>query len=64
MTEQDIKGNLLALRGAIEENNPEVAAEVGMTLLEGFLVTQVRIAEALEDIRQWGVGQSVPPEAQ
>lgn len=60
MTEQDVKGNLLALRGAIEHEDGEFAAAIGMNLLEGFLTTQIRIAEALEDIRQWGVGQQVP----
>lgn len=62
MTEHDVKGNLLALKGAIETNDSDVAAEVALLLLEGFLVNQVRIAEALEDIRSFGTGQSLPPE--
>lgn len=60
MTEWDVKGNILALKGSIEENDSETAAEVALTLLEGYLLTQVRIAEALEDIRNYGVGQATP----
>ena len=59
MTEQDVRGNLLALRGAMETGNTEVAGEVALILLEGFLVTQIKIAETLEDIRSFGTGQSV-----
>jgi hypothetical protein len=62
MTEQDVRGNLMALLGAIDTDDTDTAAEAAMALLEGFLLTQVRIVEALEDIRMWGVGQSVPPE--
>lgn len=64
MTEWDVKGNLLALKGAIETKDTEVAAEVALTLLEGFFVNQAIIAEALEDIRSFGTGQSNSPEAQ
>lgn len=52
----------MALLGAIDTDDTDTAAEAAMALLEGFLLTQVRIVEALEDIRMWGVGQSVPPE--
>lgn len=60
MTEQDIKGWLLALQGAMAHNDTDTASEAAMNLLEGFLVNQVRIAEALEDIRLWGTGQMEP----
>lgn len=58
MTEQDIRGYVLALEGSIMEQDGETAAECALELLESYRITQVRIAEALEDIRQWGVGQS------
>lgn len=60
MTERDVKGNLLALRGAIETEDEKALAEVAFTLLEVYLVNQVRIAEALEDIRNFGAGQARP----
>lgn len=58
MTESDVRGNLMALRGALEEDDDETAVEAGLALLENFLVTQVRIAEALDAIKDWGIGQS------
>lgn len=48
MTERDIKGHILALRGAIEAREAAVIYDSAFTLLEGFLCNVARIAEATE----------------
>lgn len=50
MTERDIKGHILALRGAIEPpiGPAAVIYDSAFTLLEGFLCNVARIAEATE----------------
>ena len=56
MTEQDVRGWVYALKGSIQEGDAETAAECAMEMLENFLVTQVRILETLEHIRDFGAG--------
>lgn len=60
MTENDVKGWMLALKGSIQENDSETALESVLELVQMHMLTQVRIAEALEDIRNFGVCQATP----
>jgi hypothetical protein len=48
MTEDDIRGHVLALVGALSDDDKATATEVGVALLTQVLVDLNRIADALE----------------
>lgn len=58
MTENDVRGWMLALKGSIADDDAETALESALELIQMHMLTQVRIAEALEDIRNFGSGQA------
>ena len=57
MTENDVKGWMLALKGSIQEDDSETALESALELVQMHMLTQVRIAEALEAIAEKAISE-------